>query len=347
MDSALSHLTTKRYLMMVNICVLAVHASLIMIFFRLRVRPMAYVNIASVVCYCACFILVAKERVRWFVMITFVEILIHTFLAVHFVGDNAGFQVYYLACMAIVLFTHYFAVHIGIKPINGPILSAVCCVLYIFTIVYSRNNTAIFPLDYNTQFSLRVFNTFLMFLFILTFFSLLAMVASRNELELARQAQHDNLTGLLNRRYLTQYMSNLQKSEDLSDYWMAIIDIDNFKMFNDQYGHLCGDQVLCSVANIIRECCGKDRTVCRWGGEEFLVISKDDDSTVHSLLENIRASVADQEIVYNDIRHSVTVTIGAARFANGQPVDAWITKADDRLYDGKKAGKNRIVYEDL
>ena len=343
MNPVLSRLTAKRYLLMINICVLAVHASLIIMFSRVRVRPMVYVNIGSVLCYCICFFLVAKEHVRGYELVTFVEILVHSFLAVHYVGDNAGFQMYYLGCMSIVLFTHYFSVHSGIKPISGPLLGAVCCVLYIFTIIYARSRFPRYPLDYDTQFYFRVYNTFLMFLFILTFFSLLALAASRNEEELARQAQHDNLTGLFNRRYLTQYMWELQQTDRLESCWLAIIDIDDFKLFNDRYGHLCGDYVLCAVADVIKEHCGEACVVCRWGGEEFLVVGEGRDDESRALLENIRTAMENGEFVYKDIRHCVTVTIGAAHYQSGQSLDAWINTADALLYEGKQAGKNRTV----
>ena len=346
MDSVLSRITTKAYLTLMNISVLAVHASLIVIFSRIRVQPMVYVNIGSVVCYCICFLLVVKEQLRGYVMVSFVEILLHGFLAVHYVGDNTGFQMYYLVCIAIVLFTHYFAVHIGVKPVNGPLLSAVCCILYIFTIVYSRQNSARYPLDYTTQFRLRVFNTFLMFLFVLAFFSLLTLVASHNEKELAWQAQHDNLTGLFNRRYLTQYMNGLQQTGELDHYWLAIIDIDNFKLFNDQYGHLCGDFVLRCVADMLKELCGEPHTVCRWGGEEFMVVGEGSEEACSALLEHIRTAMAGQKLEYNGVRHSVTVTIGTARYQSDQGLDAWINTADARLYKGKQAGKNRIISSD-
>lgn len=347
MDSFLSRLTIKRYLMLMNICVLAVHVSLIILFSLARVRPMVYVNIASVLCYCICLFLVVKGHVRGYVLVTFAEILTHTFLAIHYVGDNAGFQMYFLGCMSIVLFTHYFSVHTGIRPINGPILSAICCVFYILAIIYARRRYPLYPLSYNEQFYFRVYNTFLMFLFILAFFSLLTLVASRNERELIRQTQHDNLTGLFNRRYLTQYMNELQQTKDLTSYWLAIIDIDDFKKFNDQYGHLCGDYVLRSVADVIREHCEQSCTVCRWGGEEFLVVGEGSEDESNALLEHIRTAMADRVFVYNGTRHFVTVTIGAAHYPDKQSLDVWINTADARLYTGKQAGKNRTVSADI
>ena len=347
MNPVLSRITTKRYLMLMNICVLAIHICLIVIFSHIRVRPMFYVNIASVLCYCACFFLVTKKWVRVYVLVAFVEIVIHSFLAVHYVGDNAGFQMYYLGGMAIVLFTHYFSVHIGIKPLNGPILSIISCILYIFTIIYSQSNTPLFPLAYNTQFRLRVLNTFLMFVFIVTFFSLLTLVASHNEEELIKQTQHDNLTGLLNRRYLTQYMNDLYQTREMDGFWLAIIDIDDFKLFNDQYGHLCGDFVLRSVADTLQECCGERYTACRWGGEEFLVVGEGNYEECCALLEDIRTTLANRAFIYNDTRHSVTVTIGAAHYRHGQALNAWLNIADARLYMGKQAGKNQVVSADL
>ena len=345
MKSILDGISAKRYLIMMNVCVLAIHVSLIGILSWMRVTPMVYVNIASVICYGICFLLVAQERVRVYVLVTFAEIMIHVFLAVYYMGDGASFQLYCLGCMSIVLFTHYFAVHIGRKPVNGPLLSVACCAMYVIMMVFSRSHTPLYPLSYNEQYYLRVFNVLLMFLFILTFFSLLTLVASRNEVELAQQARYDNLTGLMNRRYLTEYMHEVHETENMENYWLAILDIDDFKMVNDQHGHLCGDFVLRSVAEIINDCC-EDCMVCRWGGEEFMIVGTDHNHGVgmDALLENIRSTVAAKEFIYNDsINLHLTVTMGAARYRSSDSMDMWVNLADTRLYNGKQTGKNKVV----
>lgn len=346
MNSFLDKITVTRYLSVVNTSILSIHVILIVLFYRLHIMPMVYFNIGSVICYCICFFLVAKERLRGYVFVTFAEILLHTLMAVSYVGDNAGFQMYLLGSMSVVLFTHYFSVHTGRKPLNGPIFSAVCCVLYVVIIVYSKYHDPLYPLSFNEQFNLRVFNNLLAFLFIFTFFSLLTLIASRNEMELDRQAKHDNLTGLLNRHYLTRYMNSIQLTENLENYWVAIIDIDNFKDINDHYGHLCGDHILRSVSDIIREHCG-GYTVCRWGGEEFLVLGASTDTEFCGLLERIRCSMEEQDFVYSDTHHHVTVTIGAAHYPKDQALDVWVNLADRRLYSGKQAGKNQVVSADV
>lgn len=348
MSAILDRITTKQYLMFINICVLAVHISLIFLFKRLYTWPMVYLNIGSVICYCICFFLVAKARPREYVLVIFTEVLIHTSLAVYYVGDNAGFQLYYLGCIAIMLFTHYFSVHSGIKPHNGPVLSAICCVLYVLTMIFSRSHTPLYPLSFDEQFYLRVYNVLLMFLFILASFSLLTLVASRNEMELTRQASHDNLTGLVNRNYLTKNLIATYETEDRKNQWLAILDIDDFKMINDQYGHLCGDYVLCAVANIMTALCG-DLIVCRWGGEEFLIVgdAPQEEGGMLPLLERIRSAVAAKEFVYNgDTKMHLTVTIGAAPYQPGQALRSWVNLADSRLYAGKQSGKNKVVSGD-
>ena len=345
MKTILDGITAKRYLIIMNISVLIVHICLIMIFSMIHVTPMVYVNIGSVICYCVCFFLVEKERVREYVMVTFTEIVIHTFMAVYYTGYGGSFQLYLLGCMAIVLFTHYFAVHIGIKPVNGPLLSFICCVLYVVSMIVSRSYSPPYPLSFNEQFYLRMFNVLLMFLLIFTFFSLLTLVASRNEIELANQANHDNLTGLVNRNYLTKYMHEIYETENLENYWLAILDIDDFKEINDRHGHLCGDYVLHAVAESIKDCCD-EHIVCRWGGEEFMIIGTDP-SRMETLLENIRSVISDKEFVYNDsIKLQLTVTIGAAHYNNNQSLDTWVNLADTRLYTGKQSGKNQVVNAD-
>ena len=347
MPAILDRMTTKRYLMLLNFAFLAIHASLIVIFIQMRIMPMVYVNIASVVCYFICVLLSVREMMRTVVLITFTENIIHTILAVWFMGINARFQMYCLSCMSYVLFTHYFAVRIGRKYINGPLLSTFCCSFYILTIALAQSHSALYPLSYSEQDFLALYNSAVTFLFALAFFSLLTIAASRNQIRLDRQASHDNLTGLVNRHYLMQHMQEMQETGSFENYWLAILDIDNFKMINDQYGHLCGDFVLRSVAQVIQKCCS-DQIVCRWGGEEFMVvgITPGQEDGMITLLEKIRTAVSSYEFIYDgNTKLHLTITTGMARYESNQSLNTWIDIADGRLYIGKHAGKDQVVWE--
>lgn len=345
MHSMLDSVTAKRYLTIMNIFVLAVHACLFLLFMVLDVGMMALVNLGSMLCYGLCFLLVKKEKVMVFTLVTFAEITLHTLLAMLCVGSNAGFQLYFIDCIAIVLFSQYFSAHLGIKPVNGPALSAVCGVLYIFSLMLARERAPMYGISELAAYICTLFNSILTLMFSIFFFSLLTNAASGFEGVLAKQAMHDNLTGLVNRHYLTEYMNHIHETQNLENHWLAIIDIDDFKKINDRFGHLCGDYVLRSVAEIIRACCG-ERMVCRWGGEEFLVVGIDPSGgkDMNALLEEVRRTIDARVFAYDaHTKLHLTATIGAALYSSSQGLEEWVDVADTRLYKGKQNGKNQVV----
>jgi diguanylate cyclase (GGDEF)-like protein len=168
--------------------------------------------------------------------------------------------------------------------------------------------------------------------------------ATKSEKVLSRRLMHDKLTGLPNRYYVSTYLERLSKGNTLSKYWVAIADIDDFKQVNDTYGHNCGDHVLENIAHLLQESL-PDTQVCRWGGEEFLVmgpIGAGMEGQVE-LLDRARTTIAARSLWYDEQRVSVTITIGVAPYKSGLTITEWINEADKLLYEGKQAGKNRVV----
>jgi diguanylate cyclase (GGDEF)-like protein len=159
---------------------------------------------------------------------------------------------------------------------------------------------------------------------------------------LLKAANTDQLTGLLNRRGVTQYLSGLK---DLSEYYcvsVAMADIDFFKKVNDTYGHDAGDEVLKAIADIFKSKCQNGSIASRWGGEEFLILRKEKNYS-DEIFETLRKAVEATEFSFDDQPINVTVTIGVSA-EDGSYIDKWIQNADDKLYAGKKSGKNKVVY---
>ncbi len=161
------------------------------------------------------------------------------------------------------------------------------------------------------------------------------------EHELRELAIRDTLTGLYNRRWADEQLQKeinraTRTKQPLS---VAMLDIDFFKRVNDLHGHHVGDEVLCELANDFRRRLRETDFACRWGGEEFLIILPDTDREGALLvLDELRRGIGRE-------RRNVpqfTVSAGVAEF-NGQSLDNLITAADERMYEAKQSGRNRIV----
>lgn len=155
----------------------------------------------------------------------------------------------------------------------------------------------------------------------------------------------DSLTDLYNRRYCNQNLKNLSEQyiKTGEPYTLAIADIDFFKKVNDTYGHIAGDEVLVSVAQIMKKSMAGKGFAARWGGEEFLLVYTGCDmETTLTYLEMLVEAIREMCIEYDDKVIKITISIGVAT-GNGDSVDKVLCTADDRLYHAKKEGRDRVV----
>lgn len=167
---------------------------------------------------------------------------------------------------------------------------------------------------------------------------------------LAQRAQVDGLTGLWNRaffdhRWEQEHSRSARHGHALS---IAMIDIDHFKAINDRLGHAAGDVVLQGVARIMQEQARRTDLVCRYGGEEFVLILPDtgtQDATV--LCERIRAAVASATWPETGLVCTISVGIAGASGATPHTSQHWVQIADRNLYASKQSGRNRVVSSDL
>lgn len=155
----------------------------------------------------------------------------------------------------------------------------------------------------------------------------------------------DSLTDLYNRRYCNQNLKNLSEQyiKTGEPYTLAIADIDFFKKVNDTYGHIAGDEVLVSVAQIMKKSMAGKGFAARWGGEEFLLVYTGCDmETTLTYLEMLVEAIREMRVEYDDKAIKITMSIGVAT-GNGDSVDKVLCTADDRLYHAKKTGRDRVV----
>jgi diguanylate cyclase (GGDEF)-like protein len=159
----------------------------------------------------------------------------------------------------------------------------------------------------------------------------------------------DSLTGLFNRRYFEErFYEELHRSARHNLFFsLAMIDIDDFKLFNDTEGHLAGDEILKNIAHLAKESLRVSDVIARFGGEEFAVIMPQTEKEEALLVaERIRTSVREllPRIWRTFPKDSITLTIGVSTFPiDGKDRKELIRSADKALYRGKMEGKDRIV----
>jgi diguanylate cyclase (GGDEF)-like protein len=165
--------------------------------------------------------------------------------------------------------------------------------------------------------------------------------------KLSNAAMTDALTELPNRRHAMERMQQemaiaIREGTPLS---VIMIDIDKFKLVNDEHGHDTGDVVLCDVASSLRSCVRATELICRLGGEEFLVICPRATAAKAALIaERMRLASEANVIEHGNFRRAVTLSLGVAELDRGAPsVDLLIKAADERVYEAKLAGRNRVV----
>lgn len=176
-----------------------------------------------------------------------------------------------------------------------------------------------------------------------------ALVNQNLQKDLLEQTVHDPLTGLYNRRYMEETLNAEMTTASRNNTALGLImaDIDHFKHINDEFGHDAGDMVLRTIANEIQNSFRSNDIVCRYGGEEFLIITTSHPlDTLVTRVENLRASLSRLELHYNG--HALgktTMSFGIAMWDKSLPAEtsAIIRKADAALYQAKKDGRDRIV----
>ncbi|OFE12732.1 diguanylate cyclase [Pseudohongiella acticola] len=159
-------------------------------------------------------------------------------------------------------------------------------------------------------------------------------------------ATRDRLTGVANRHLFEMIFDHVTKNNQRYARPIALIgiDIDHFKRINDTHGHQAGDLVLQAVANAILQHTRDSDTLCRWGGEEFVLLL--DNCTSEAAMQRaeiIRNGVKAQVVAFGRAQLTVTLSLGVTTYHQGEALDALVARADTALYQAKEEGRDRSV----
>lgn len=328
-----------------------VHTLFLFLFLYLHVLPMVIFNVFSVLTYVTCGLMLRKPNQLFYVFLaTYIEILLHSLAAAVCIGWQYGFTMYILA---LIPFCYYMCNNLvegrkkyAVATLLGFIAFlafAGCRMIILFRPpVYSLSLSPLF------SFFVYMFNAISTCIFMIVFslIFLLEIHISANKLHvqnelLERLANIDPLTGLYNRRSMQVFLDHATESG--TEFYLAMCDIDDFKKVNDTYGHDAGDTVLKDIAAIMKQQTEGLGYVCRWGGEEILILSNVSADQTHTVMEKIRRSIANHIFVCGEKLIRCSVTIGIAAHKSGVSIEDTINTADYNLYRGKRTGKNKVV----
>ena len=157
----------------------------------------------------------------------------------------------------------------------------------------------------------------------------------------------DELTGLANRRGMTRHLADRRRNGAMSGLGLLLVDCDSFKQINDDHGHLVGDRVLQSVANLLRAVAGPDDIACRLGGDEFcLLVQGHRREELERLADYILGSARTLSRMHHNPPQMTTLSLGACTVGDGQDWEQWYTQADTALYRAKRLGGDRVEWQD-
>ncbi len=352
-DDSQTNYDAVRYSFMLS-AIAVIHLVFMVVFYIMGVYFMGIYNTAIVIMYFSISRIISNIRqLGKIYFILLIEVVLHSCLASIFVGWNFGFM-FYLSGLIPVSFYLAFSIKSFKRKLLYPFVTAVVVFTSYITILTLAHFIPVIYPDCGAGF--RIFCTYFNIIIGLTitflFSALFAVEVNSMQLRmeseherLEDEASYDPLTHFLNRRSMDERLNHTHRNAIINDvpYSLIMGDIDNFKKFNDSYGHDCGDFVLQSISKIISAQIRSKDSACRWGGEEFLILVNDGPETAVEVANRIRSAIEEYEFNYEGKTLHVTITLGVSGYYSSAKIKTLIEIADKRLYKGKESGRNCVV----
>ncbi len=331
--------TENRNMLFLSVC-MAIHVIYLCIFYALAVWPLVLLNIFSSIFYFT-YLFLKKDTSESSMAATYFEILLFSVLSEFALGPEYGFVLYIVGMTAAVF---YLVPSYGNKRFQYQIIGIITVLILesIIMIGHVRFPEIQEPVaPYQPIF-------YLVNLAIMAGIVLAATFFYSKETEkvwdtLRYNMNHDVLTGLYNRRFFEQQISQISENKR-KPYVISMVDIDFFKKVNDTYGHEAGDIVLAKVSACLMNLAGKENLAVRWGGEEFILyFPKKTPEEVYDMMEGLRKQIEQMAIQADQKTIRVTITSGIGIGLAESNYEKVINSADEKLYLGKQRGRNQVV----
>lgn len=340
------------------ICYVAacIHLIVTVTFFILDIAPVYYYNILSTILYIyMAVVFVPQEKYIHIFICSIIEIVFHSTAFTLLLGWDWGYMSYMIALLPISFYLSLTLPKMRRHLLSPIILGLAICACFVITriaclYIKPRYTNIASPEFMTAGFCLNTTTSFLIILFFSILFSIEIRQMQRTLMQenenLDEIASHDPLTGLLNRRsmefHLNKVMDVAKKTG--AQFSLIMADIDDFKKVNDTYGHDVGDQVLIHVATIMKQQLRGNDYVCRWGGEEMLLLISNNGKVATQVAERIRQALENNPVTTKDgNKITVTMTFGVTGYIPGFNINKLIKITDENLYKGKRNGKNQVV----
>ena len=324
-----------------DIVYMLLHIVYLLLFLISKKYEMAYVSLAGVLIYVLFIFLLKKDKYYAYAIGCGGEFILYMSIATIFCGFEAGFHLCIIGLSVVSFFTVYFSKKDGriSRAIYWCIYSLI---VYLGLYIYLSFNNSIYQIEKWLRMTFFIIHTFAVFSFVASYLVIFLNYAMKLEKKIMNESRLDKLTQIYNRYALYNYLESIN---DKTDYFLVILDIDDFKKINDVYGHICGDHILKEVASIsYSHLSNSNYIVSRYGGEEFVFICKNNDKeAIFKEIDDLRIRIEKYIFNFNDIEIKLTVTIGIEKYTEGISNEKWISLADEKLYLGKNSGKNKTV----
>lgn len=334
----LETLSEHRTLIFLIMC-LCVHVVNALLFWKFGLYPLVVLNAASSAIYVIFLTFFKNENLR--ISFAYFEIIFFSAMTELISGGHFGTLTFVIGMVAVIFFMlPYSNRKKHIYQLIGAALAVAISLISVFN--YSLYPELMDLVLHHSSF-VKVLNLIitLFSLFYLTNLYLVELRTTREKLDYS--SNHDMLTGLYNRRFFESIMKR-SKDEKETSFSVAMLDVDDFKKINDTYGHETGDRVLAAVSKCIESCLPQDAVAVRWGGEEFvLYLPQADSDQALAVLNDFRTKLSEQTIYHKGNRVTFTATIGLCTGESIADYEEYLRQADEKLYWGKKHGKNQIV----
>ncbi|MDE6233931.1 MAG: GGDEF domain-containing protein [Lachnospiraceae bacterium] len=275
-------------------------------------------------------------------------IYISTVLSTLLLGADYSFNSILLSMIPVFFFVEYLLMNSSILSyLSSAVILITDIILVLLNDRFVTKSLTVIEKNIFQSFNWIVsvfFTVFSATVFMAEVFNISSGLTNQNR-KLNELANYDPLTQLLLRRPMQEHIDKCVEQKKLysKDYVICIGDIDLFKKFNDEYGHDCGDVVLKTVSRLIADGVGNGNYVCRWGGEEILILFPD--NTVYEaekVIEKVRVTIEKNIISYKNSNVHVTMTFGISSSEKHIMSHEVIESADKALYKGKQSGRNKV-----